>query len=315
MIDNISRATRLGCTWQAEGIFVEIGTDENATRVDRLYSELLDAVQAGNALSAQADLVYQIEMLSQEVNSGASFEQYFRWVRVTRDVKILQYLGDLGLPEVRGIVERAVDTAFPDGIPEDDAEYDLCTEWSQDQEEQLATLVGEFESYNGVIMNKLGQYIKENNLTAFESDEQESSEHDSSQKAADPWSTLARLIQRASFDDLPEIQRNACFVMWYDAGVRNGGHWRYFSDSANFNQSQVIGALRQLGAEEQAGILGQALARIPKELSLSEADDQFMDGVDISDLYDLDAAFAECSTKLEECLKLYLAQHLDEFTD
>ena len=81
------------------------------------------------------------------------------------------------------------------------------------------------------------------------------------------------------------------------------------------DQSQVIEALRQLGAEEQAGILGQALARIPKELSMSEAFDQFLNGSDISDLYDLDAALSDCSTKLEEYLKLYLAQNLDEFTD
>ena len=38
-------------------------------RHSKVYRRLLNAVHAGNAISAQADLVYQIELLSQEVNS------------------------------------------------------------------------------------------------------------------------------------------------------------------------------------------------------------------------------------------------------
>ncbi len=69
---------------------MEQGTDENATRISKVYSAVLDALNAGKTISTEAELVYQVELLSQEVNSGASFEQYFRWARVTRDSRILQ---------------------------------------------------------------------------------------------------------------------------------------------------------------------------------------------------------------------------------
>ena len=71
---------------------MEQGSEENITWVDRIYSVVRDAVDAGKIISIQADLVYQVERLLQEVNSGASIDQYFRWVRVTRDSRIEQYI-------------------------------------------------------------------------------------------------------------------------------------------------------------------------------------------------------------------------------
>ena len=56
---------------------MEQGTDINATRVDKVYSAVVDALNAGKVISAQAELVYQIEMLSQEVNSGGFIRTVF----------------------------------------------------------------------------------------------------------------------------------------------------------------------------------------------------------------------------------------------
>ena len=81
MLETFFEQLGSGVHSKREGMSVEIGTEENAMSVDKVYRRLLNAVHAGNAISAQADLVCQIELLSQEVNSGASFEQYFRWVR------------------------------------------------------------------------------------------------------------------------------------------------------------------------------------------------------------------------------------------
>src|SRR5512145_1593560 len=58
---------------------MEMSTPENEELVARVYTEALEARADGRKLSAADTVIYEIEMLSQEVNSGASFEQYFRW--------------------------------------------------------------------------------------------------------------------------------------------------------------------------------------------------------------------------------------------
>jgi hypothetical protein len=53
----------------------EMSTPENEELVARVYTQALEARAAGRELDASDMVVYEIEMLSQEVNSGASFEQ------------------------------------------------------------------------------------------------------------------------------------------------------------------------------------------------------------------------------------------------
>jgi hypothetical protein len=295
---------------------MEQGTDINATRVDKVYGAVLDALNAGKTISAQAELVYQIEMLSQEVNSGASFEQYFRWARVTRDSRILQYLKDLGLPEVSEIVERAFKAAFPDGIPEDDDDYELCMEWSEEQEQQLASLFAEFEHFNGVITNKLGRFIKQHKVTVLAPDELRGGEPEAPRKDVDPRSILAELGQILDPDNLSEIQRNVWLAWRFDCGIGNGGFGRHFmdSDSARLDQSLFVSALRQVGAEQHAVILEQAVARMPKGLSMTEASHLLWEQCDGSGLEDLEAALAGCSIRLVDLLEFYAVEHIENFT-
>lgn len=143
---------------------MEISTEENEKLVSEVYERSMELAHAGNTLSYDENLVFQVELLSQEVNSGASFEQYFRWVGKGEVDRILELLNKLELPKVSEIVEKAIKTAFPDGVPSDEDEYENCTEWSTAQEEKLESLFNEFEQYNGVITNKLGTYIKAGNL-------------------------------------------------------------------------------------------------------------------------------------------------------
>ena len=295
---------------------MEQGTDINATRVDKVYGAVLDALNAGKTISAQAELVYQIEMLSQEVNSGASFEQYFRWARVTRDSRILQYLKDLGLPEVSEIVERAFKAAFPDGIPEDDDDYELCMEWSEEQEQQLTSLFAEFEHYNGIITNKLGRFIKQHKVTVLAVDELPGDEPEAPRKDVDPRSILAELGQILDPDNLSEIQRNVWLAWRFDCGIGNGGFGRHFmdSDSARLDQSLFVSALRQVGAEQHAVILEQAVARMPKGLSMTEASHLLWEQCDGSGLEDLEAALAGCSIRLVDLLEFYAVEHIENFT-
>ena len=146
-------------------MLMEISTEENENLVSEVYERAMQLLHGGRMLSEEQNLVFQVELLSQEVNSGASFEQYFRWVDKPEVDQIPELLNRLELPEVSGIVERAIQIAFPDGVPDDVDEYDNCTEWTPAQEEQLGHLFEEFEQYNGVITNRLGTYIKTRNLT------------------------------------------------------------------------------------------------------------------------------------------------------
>jgi hypothetical protein len=143
---------------------MEISTEENEKLVSEVYERSMESVHAGSAISDDENLVFQVELLSQEVNSGASFEQYFRWVGKGEVDQIVELLNKLGLSDVSGVVEKAINIAFPDGVPSNEDEYENCTEWSESQEEKLESFFEEFEQYNGVITNKLGAYIKARNL-------------------------------------------------------------------------------------------------------------------------------------------------------
>jgi len=143
---------------------MEISTEENEKLVSEVYERSMESVHAGSAISYDENLVFQVELLSQEVNSGASFEQYFRWVGKGEVDQIVELLNKLELSDVSGIVEKAINMAFPGGVPNNEDEYENCTEWSESQEEKLESLFEEFEQYNGVITNKLGAYIKARNL-------------------------------------------------------------------------------------------------------------------------------------------------------
>ena len=54
---------------------------------------------------------------------------------------------------------------------------------------------------------------------------------------------------------------------------------------------------------------------MPHGLSMSEAFDRSLEGGDISDLKDLDAALAGCRIRLVDLLQHYVLQHIDDFTD
>jgi hypothetical protein len=135
-----------------------MSTPDNEELVSRVYTQALQDRSDGRELSAADLMVYNVEMLSQEVNSGASFEQYFRWASVGEIGEAADRLQSLGLPEVARIVQRAVEVAFPGGVPGTDDEKSERTEWSEEQEEQLSALATEFEEFNGRIINVLADY-------------------------------------------------------------------------------------------------------------------------------------------------------------
>lgn len=138
----------------------EMSTSENDALVSRVYTQALQDRSADRPLDPAALMVYHIEMLSQEVNSGASFEQYFRWASVTEIGEAADRLESLTLGAVAEIVRRAIDVAFPGGLPATDEEKDELSEWTAEQEERLGALAEEFEAYNGRIINVLAAFYR-----------------------------------------------------------------------------------------------------------------------------------------------------------
>ena len=138
----------------------EMSTTENEELVSRVYTQALQDRDDGRELAAADLMVYHIEMLSQEVNSGASFEQYFRWASVEQISEAAARLESLALSDVAKIVRHAIDVAFPNGLPATDEEKSDLTEWTEEQEELLSTAANEFEEFNGRIINVLAAYYR-----------------------------------------------------------------------------------------------------------------------------------------------------------
>ena len=138
----------------------EMSTSENEELVSRVYTQALQDRHDGRKLAAAELMVYHIEMLSQEVNSGASFEQYFRWASVEEISEAVSRLESLALPNVAQIVRRAIDVAFPNGLPATDEEKSELIAWTEEQEERLSALATEFEKFNGRILNVLAVFYR-----------------------------------------------------------------------------------------------------------------------------------------------------------
>ena len=139
--------------------FMEISTKEHEAAVSRIYDAALDANLNNRPLSPGQKVVYAIEHMMQEVNSGASYEQYFRWASVEEIGAVCAVLRDLGLEEVACLTEQALEVAFPNGIPRSDEDKDELTNWNEGQETALAELFKQLEKYNGQVMNVLGAYV------------------------------------------------------------------------------------------------------------------------------------------------------------
>lgn len=138
---------------------MEQSTQESEAIVSRVYEEALGLDGDLARMNEVQRVVYLVEHLMQEVNSGASFEQYFRWASIDEIGQILPALGSLGLGSAAAIVESAMHSAFPNGIPGSEEEMSDLTVWSQDQEVELARLFGEFEELNGHVTNVLGRFV------------------------------------------------------------------------------------------------------------------------------------------------------------
>lgn len=139
---------------------METSTPENQALVSETYTRLLQDRSEGRDLPPPEQLVYEVEMLTQEVNSGASFEQYFRWASVGEIRRAAGHLEALGLAEPARLVRAAVAVAFPAGLPASDADMDALTAWDEAQEKRLALLAEAYAEHNGALTNALARWYR-----------------------------------------------------------------------------------------------------------------------------------------------------------
>ena len=139
---------------------MEISTEENEKLINRICESVREAYKKNAAVSDGHRLIYEIEHLLMEVNSGATFEQYFQWSKLEQIARIVSQLETVGLSEAAQITREAISVAYPDGLPPAPADKVSLSNWdgSEEQEEQLKELAEKFTDYNGTITNKLADY-------------------------------------------------------------------------------------------------------------------------------------------------------------
>jgi hypothetical protein len=139
---------------------MELATEENEQAVARAYEQAMSALHAGKATSPELRLIHDVEHMMQEANSGASFEQYFRWASTDELRNIMGHLRTLGLTDVAEITTDAMRVAFPNGTPSTQEAKDEATDWTPEQESELNRLFTKLEELNGRVMNILGAYAR-----------------------------------------------------------------------------------------------------------------------------------------------------------
>lgn len=142
----------------------EMSTEENERIVSSVYEAAMRELHAGRPVSHPVKLIHDVEHMMQEANSGASFEQYFRWASVDELATIRDHLRILDLHDVLDLLSEAIAIAFPTGVPLTDEDKSRATEWSPEQEAELSRLFGRLEGQNGRITNTLGAYARNSRL-------------------------------------------------------------------------------------------------------------------------------------------------------
>src|SRR6266446_587366 len=128
------------------------------------------------------------------------------------------------------------------------------------------------------------------------------------------WNAMIELCGLSKIDSLSPIQRAAHLAYWYMSEVYNGGHFQYFVNQSVLNHSEVISALRAVGATEQASVLAKAV-RAPaiRSIRFPQTAQAYLRAEQEADLSEFDKAFGRCSRKIETCLQDFLDKHESEF--
>jgi hypothetical protein len=142
---------------------MEYVNQENVDLISRISSEVSQALGKHRPVTDEQYFIYCVNNLPQEVGSGASFEQYFRWARLEEIAMIVSQLESLGLSEAAEITREAISVAWPDGLPPIPDDKISLASWhgSEEQNARLTDLADKFlAEYDGMVMNRLADYAR-----------------------------------------------------------------------------------------------------------------------------------------------------------
>jgi Domain of unknown function (DUF4375) len=141
---------------------MEISTEENEKLVKSICDGVSTADKNNTPVHESHRLIEEIDNFSMEVNSGASFEQYFRWARLEQIARIVNQLEAVGLTEAAEITSEAISVAYPDGLPPIPDDKVSLASWdgSEEQYDRLRELADRLIEYNGTMINKLADYAR-----------------------------------------------------------------------------------------------------------------------------------------------------------
>lgn len=138
---------------------MEQGAEEAEAIVQRIADFVRAAAKTGTAVRSEQQAIYDIDYLMLETNSGASFEQYFRWATPTEIRRVVLALSLVGLSDIAALTEQAIEVAFPPGLPASNEEKHALTNWTKEQELKLGeTLYPQLNDNFGRITNVLAAY-------------------------------------------------------------------------------------------------------------------------------------------------------------
>ncbi len=112
-----------------------MATTKNEDLIRAICEEVIEAKDKNIEILPYKQTIYDVDYLFMEVNSGISFEQYFRWASVEEIKRIENSLNRVGLNDIAKLTKDAIDVAFPNGIPSSNIKKDELTYWTQEQEE------------------------------------------------------------------------------------------------------------------------------------------------------------------------------------
>jgi len=143
----------------------EESTEEREALIFDIYDRVSGDINKLKPITEEERTIHDIYYISVEAGSGVSFEQYFRWVDGESVINIVQKIKKLEMNEVATIVQSAITAAFPNGYPESDIDLEEAKDLSDEQLEKLEGYYYQFESYEGLIINRLSEYADKHGIS------------------------------------------------------------------------------------------------------------------------------------------------------
>ncbi|MGB8353903.1 MAG: DUF4375 domain-containing protein [Chthoniobacteraceae bacterium] len=122
------------------------------------------------------------------------------------------------------------------------------------------------------------------------------------------WNACIKLLCR-KLEELDTVQRPASLAFHYYGRVMNGGHSSHFDSHKDAHDDELLQALRDIGANEQARILAEARF-LKRDINETIEDERDYASESIEDL---DRRFYRLNPDIPELLARYFDAHRESF--